>query len=159
MVLDASTRDMKSFRFRWKVIWNSKDSTGTTVVHLKMENPSDERSGKDMGFRPRELGVEPRGEQMNMKDGEVRNEFQQSFSKCGMPCGIVESIRMLGSFSNLTKGVSNEYKIHQEGTAFIVLLSKVQRIGEQQLKSAEMVLEFGCEMVFELEATEDAESC
>lgn len=133
-------------------------SAGKGVQHSEYNHNKD----KDVKFLqiwifPRELGVEPRGEQMSIKDGETRNEFQQIISPNQNDAGLWIHQDVWFSLAKFDKGISKEYKIQKEGNGvYVFIINGSAKISEQILDKRDGLGIWETEK-FIVEATEDAE--
>ena len=167
-------RDMEIISIPLEGALEHKDSTGTTGVIQKGEiqimsagtgvqhSEYNHHPDKTVKFLqiwvfPRELGVEPRGEQMSIQSGEIRNDFQQIVSPHKEDAGVWIHQDAWFSLAKFDKGNSKEYKIHKEGNGvYAFVLEGSAKIADQILNRRDG---FGIWEVdqFEVEATENAE--
>lgn len=167
-------RDMEIISIPLEGDLEHKDSTGTMGVIRKGEiqvmsagkgvQHSEYNHNKDKEVKflqiwvfPRELGVEPRGEQMNVKNGEVRNEFQQIISPNADDAGLWIHQDAWFNLAKFDKGISKEYKIHQEGNGvYVFVINGSAKIAGQDLNRRDGLGIWDVNG-FEVEATADAE--
>lgn len=167
-------RDMEIISIPLDGVLEHKDSTGTTGVIQKGEiqvmsagtgvqhseynhNPDKTVKFLQIWVFPRELGVEPRGEQMNILLNETRNDFQQIVSPNKEDEGVWIHQDAWFSLAKFDKGISKEYKIHKKGNGvYAFVLEGSAKIAGQILNRRDGlgVWEVG---QFEVEATENAE--
>lgn len=133
-------------------------SAGTGVQHSEYNHNKD----RDVKFLqiwvfPREVGVEPRAEQISIKDGEKINDFQQIVSPNPKDEGVWIHQDAWFNLAKFEKGFSKEYKIHQEGNGVYVFVIKGSaKIGDHELNERDGLGIWDTES-FSLEATEDNE--
>lgn len=133
-------------------------SAGKGVQHSEYNHNKD----KDVKFLqiwifPRELGVEPRGEQMSIKDAEVRNEFQQIISPNQNDAGLWIHQDAWFNLAKFDKGISKNYKIHQEGNGvYVFVINGSAKINGQILNKRDGIGIWEIDN-FDVESTEDTE--
>ncbi len=163
-------RDMEIISIPLEGALEHKDSTGTTGVIRKGEiqvmsagtgvqhSEYNHHPDKTVKFLqiwvfPRELDVEPRGEQMNILSNEIRNDFQQIVSPNKEDEGVW--IHQDAGFS-LAK-FDKEYKIHKKGNGvYAFVLEGSAKIAGQILNRRDGFGVWEVEQL-EVEATENAE--
>lgn len=133
-------------------------SAGTGVEHSEMNANSD----KPVQFLqiwviPRERNVVPRYDQINIKTGYVKNDFQQIVSPNRDDAGAWIHQDAWFNLGHWDKGNSKEYTIHKEGNgAYIFLLEGEITIGDNTLGRRD-ALGITDATSFKIEATEDSE--
>lgn len=167
-------RDMEIITIPLEGDLEHKDSTGTTGVIKKGEiqvmsagtgvmhseyNHNHDKEVKllQIWVFPRALNLEPRGEQMSIREHSVKNDFQQIVSPEKNDKGLWINQDAWFSLAEFDKGFSKEYKIKKEGNGVYVFVIK----GEVETEGQKLVLRDGFGIwdtdSFTLKATEDAE--
>lgn len=167
-------RDMEIISIPLEGDLEHKDSTGTTSVIRKGEiqvmtagtgvlhseyNHNHDKSVKflQIWIFPRTLGLEPRGEQMSIKEQAVKNDFQQIVSPDKNDKGLWINQDAWFSLAEFDKDFSKEYKIKKEGNGVYVFVIKgAVKINGQQLNQRDGIGIWDTQS-FMLNATEDAE--
>lgn len=133
-------------------------SAGTGVMHSEYNHNHDkEVKFLQIWLFPRALKLEPRGEQMSIKEHRAKNDFQQIVSPDKSDKGLWINQDAWFSLAEFDKGFSKEYKVKKEGNGVYVFVIKgAAKIGEHHLNQRDGLGIWDVES-FELEATEDAE--
>ena len=106
---------------------------------------------------PRALNLEPRAEQMSIREHAVKNDFQQIVSPDKNEKGLWINQDAWFSLAEFDSGFAKEYKIKKDGNGVYVFVIKgAAKIGIQELKQRDGmgISDTGS---FLLEATEDSE--
>lgn len=167
-------RDMEIISIPLEGALEHKDSTGTVGVIQKGEiqvmsagtgvNHSEYNHSKSEEVKflqiwvfPRELGVEPRGEQMSIKEHQKKNDFQQIVSPSKSDEGLWINQDAWFSLADFDEGISKTYEIKKSGNGVYAFVIKGSaQIGDQILSERDALGIWDTDS-FELKALEDAE--
>ncbi len=167
-------RDMEIISIPLEGDLEHKDSMGTTAVIKKGEiqvmsagtgvQHSEYNKNKDEPVKflqiwvfPREIGVEPRYDQQNIKSEEKINDFQQILSPDKNDDGVWIHQDAWFSLANFKNGNSKDYPLHKNGNGvYAFVLSGTAKIGDQILNSRDGLGIWDTQS-FSVEALEDAE--
>ncbi|SDL88664.1 pirin family protein [Chryseobacterium taihuense] len=167
-------RDMEIISIPLEGDLEHKDSMGTTAVIKKGEiqvmsagtgvQHSEYNKNKDEPVKflqiwvfPREIGVEPRYDQQNIKSEEKINDFQQILSPDKNDDGVWIHQDAWFSLANFKNGNSKDYPLHKSGNGvYAFVLSGTAKIGDQILNSRDGLGIWDTQS-FNVEALEDAE--
>jgi len=167
-------RDMEIVSIPLEGALEHKDSTGTTGVirrgeiqvmtagtgvrHSEFNHNTDEVvKFLQIWVFPRKLNLQPRGEQMSIKEGEKKNDFQQIVSPNPDGEGLWINQDAWFILANFDKGFTKNYHIHREGNgvyAFVIRGSA--KIGGQNLNERDGLGIWETDE-FSVEATSDSE--
>lgn len=133
-------------------------SAGTGVQHSEYnKNKDQEVKFLQIWIFPNKVGVEPRYDQISIKENAVQNEFQQILSPNADDAGVWIHQDAWFNLANFDKGVSREYQLHKEGNGIYVFVLKGKaKVGDQDLDTRDGLGIWDTKS-FTLEATEDAE--
>lgn len=133
-------------------------SAGTGVQHSEYnKNKDQEVKFLQIWIFPKKIGVEPRYDQISIKENAVRNEFQQILSPNADDQGVWIHQDAWFNMANFDKGTSREYQLHKEGNGvYVFVLKGKAKIGDQNLDTRDGLGIWDTQS-FTLEATEDAE--
>lgn len=167
-------RDMEIISIPLEGDLEHKDSMGTTAVIKKGEiqvmsagtgvQHSEYNKNKEEPVKflqiwvfPREIGVEPRYDQQNIKSEEKVNDFQQILSPDKNDEGVWIHQDAWFSLANFKNGNSKDYPLHKNGNGvYAFVLSGTAKIGDQILNSRDGLGIWDTQS-FSVEALEDAE--
>lgn len=167
-------RDMEIISIPLEGDLEHKDSMGTTAVIKKGEiqvmsagtgvQHSEYNKNKEEPVKflqiwvfPREIGVEPRYDQQNIKSEEKINDFQQILSPDKNDEGVWIHQDAWFSLANFKNGNSKDYPLHKNGNGvYAFVLSGTAKIGDQILNSRDGLGIWDTQR-FSVEALEDAE--
>ncbi|QQV04105.1 MULTISPECIES: pirin family protein [Chryseobacterium] len=167
-------RDMEIISIPLEGDLEHKDSMGTTAVIKKGEiqvmsagtgvQHSEYNKNKEEPVKflqiwvfPREIGVEPRYDQQNIKSEEKMNDFQQILSPDKNDEGVWIHQDAWFSLANFKNGNSKDYPLHKNGNGvYAFVLSGTAKIGDQILNSRDGLGIWDTQS-FSVEALEDAE--
>ena len=153
-------RDMEIISIPLEGDLEHKDSMGTTAVIKKGEiqvmsagtgvQHSEYNKNKDEPVKflqiwvfPREIGVEPRYDQQNIKSEEKINDFRQILSPDKNDAGVWIHQDAWFNLANFKNGNSKDYQLNKNGNGvYAFVLSGTAKIGDQIL-TAETDWEFG----------------
>lgn len=151
-----------------------KDSMGTTAVIKKGEiqvmsagtgvQHSEYNKNKDEAVKflqiwvfPREIGVEPRYDQISIADGEKNNGFQQILSPNKNDAGVWIHQDAWFNLGKFTKGNGKNYMLNQkENGVYAFVLKGSAKIGDRDLGERDGLGIWDTQS-FNIEATEDTE--
>lgn len=133
-------------------------SAGTGVQHSEYnKNKDQEVKFLQIWIFPKKIGVEPRYDQISIKENAVRNEFQQILSPNADDQGVWIHQDAWFNMANFDKGTSREYQLHKKGNGvYVFVLKGKTKIGDQNLDTRDGLGIWDTQS-FTLEATEDAE--
>lgn len=133
-------------------------SAGTGVQHSEYnKNKDQEVKFLQIWIFPNKIGVEPRYDQISIKENAVRNEFQQILSPNADDQGVWIHQDAWFNMANFDKGTSREYQLHKKGNGvYVFVLKGKTKIGDQNLDTRDGLGIWDTQS-FTLEATEDAE--
>lgn len=167
-------RDMEIISIPLEGDLEHKDSTGTTGVIKKGEiqvmsagtgvyhSEYNHNADKQVKFLqiwvfPRELGVEPRGEQMSIQENAKPNDFQQIVSPNQNDDGLWIHQDAWFSLAHFDENISKTYEIKKPGNGVYVFVIKGSaQIGEQTLNERDGLGIWETD-AFELKALENSE--
>lgn len=167
-------RDMEIISIPLEGDLEHKDSTGTTGVIRKGEiqvmsagtgvmhseynhNPDKAVKFLQIWVMPRTLGVEPRGEQMRIKEHAIKNNFQQIVSPHPSENSLWINQDAWFSWADFDQGISREYTIKKEGNGvYVFVIDGTVKIGTQILNSRDGFGIWATDR-FSIEAIENAE--
>lgn len=133
-------------------------SAGTGVVHSEMNGSRDEEvKFLQIWVIPREMGVQPRYDELTISDNEQPNEFQQIVSPNKDDDGVWMHQDAWFFWSNFEKGTQKTFALKKSGDGVYVFVLKGKlKIGDQVLETRDGM---GIEELdsFEIEAQEDTE--
>ncbi len=167
-------RDMEIISIPLEGDLEHKDSMGTTAVIRKGEiqvlsagtgvQHSEYNKNKDeivkflqIWIIPNKMNVEPRYDQISIKEGEKLNDFQQILSPNKNDEGVWIHQNAWFNLAKFKKGNSREYQLNQKGNGvYIFVLKGSAKVADQILETRDG---FGIweTDAFTLEATEDSE--
>lgn len=167
-------RDMEIISIPLEGDLEHKDSLGTTAVIKKGEiqvlsagtgiQHSEYNKNKDELVKflqiwviPNKMNVTPRYDQINIKQNEKTNDFQQILSPNSDDEGVWIHQDAWFSLANFEKGIAKDYQLHKEGNGvYLFVLKGSAKIGDQILETRDG---FGIweTSAFTLEASEDSE--
>ncbi len=167
-------RDMEIISIPLEGDLEHKDSMGTTAVIKKGEiqvmsagtgvQHSEYNKNKDeivkflqIWIVPNKMNVEPRYDQISIKEGEKLNDFQQILSQNNYDEGVWIHQNVWFNLAKFEKGNSREYQLNQKGNGvYIFVLKGSAKVADQILETRDG---FGIweTDAFTLEATEDSE--
>lgn len=151
-----------------------KDSMGTTAVIKKGEiqvmsagtgvQHSEYNKNKDEAVKflqiwvfPREVGVEPRYDQISIADGEKNNGFQQILSPNKNDAGVWIHQDAWFNLAKFTKGNGKNYMLNQKGNGvYAFVLKGSAKVGDRILDERDGLGIWDTQS-FNIEATEDTE--
>ncbi|MBO6186010.1 MAG: pirin family protein [Chryseobacterium sp.] len=151
-----------------------KDSMGTTAVIKKGEiqvmsagtgvQHSEYNKNKDEAVKflqiwvfPREVGVEPRYDQISIEDGEKNNGFQQILSPNKNDAGVWIHQDAWFNLAKFTKGNGKNYMLNKKGNGvYAFVLKGSAKIGDRDLGERDGLGIWDTQS-FNIEATEDTE--
>lgn len=133
-------------------------SAGTGVMHSEYnKNKDEEVKFLQIWIFPNKVGVEPRYDQISIKDGEKKNDFQQILSPSKDDEGVWIHQDAWFNLAKFDKGISKEYKMHKSGDGvYVFVLKGSAKVGDQELGTRDGLGIWDTES-FSLEATSDAE--
>ncbi|MCD0477965.1 pirin family protein [Chryseobacterium sp. LC2016-29] len=151
-----------------------KDSMGTTAVIKKGEiqvmsagtgvQHSEYNKNKDEAVKflqiwvfPREIGVEPRYDQISIADGEKNNGFQQILSPNKNDAGVWIHQDAWFNLGKFTKGNGKNYMLNKKGNGvYAFVLKGSAKVGDRDLGERDGLGIWDTQS-FNIEATEDTE--
>lgn len=151
-----------------------KDSMGTTAVIKKGEiqvmsagtgvQHSEYNKNKDEAVKflqiwvfPREVGVEPRYDQISIADGEKNNGFQQILSPNKNDAGVWIHQDAWFNLAKFTKGNGKNYMLNKKGNGvYAFVLKGSAKVGDRILVERDGLGIWDTQS-FNIEATEDTE--
>jgi len=98
-------------------------SAGTGIMHSEENAGNTPVKFLQIWIIPKQKGVEPRYDQMNIEENEIRNDFQQILSPSKEDEGVWIHQDAWFSLAKFDKGISKNYKLHKEGNgvyAFVI---------------------------------------
>lgn len=133
-------------------------SAGTGIMHSEYNKNKDEAvKFLQIWVFPKVLNVTPRYDQVSIKEGEKKNDFQQILSPNQNDEGVWIHQDAWFNLAKFDAGISKEYKTHKEGNGvYIFVLSGTAKVGNQQLDTRDGFGIWDTDR-FTLEATSDAE--
>lgn len=133
-------------------------SAGTGVYHSEYNKNKDEAvKFLQIWVFPREKGVEPRYNQLNIKENEKPNDFQQILSPNADDEGVWIHQDAWFYLAKFEKNFSKEYHLKKQGNGvYVFVLKGSAKIGEQSLNAKDALGIWETDS-FTLEATEDTE--
>lgn len=133
-------------------------SAGTGIMHSEYNKNKDEAvKFLQIWVFPKELNVTPRYDQVSIKEGEKKNDFQQILSPNQNDEGVWIHQDAWFNLAKFDAGISKEYKTHKAGNGvYVFVLNGTAKIGNQQLDSRDGFGIWDTDQ-FTLEATTDAE--
>ena len=133
-------------------------SAGTGVQHSEYNKNSDEVAKfLQIWVIPNKLNVEPRYDQISIKEGEKLNDFQQILSPSADDAGVWIHQNAWFNIAKFEKGTSKEYQLHDaKNGVYLFVLKGSAKVGDQNLNDRDG---FGIWETdgFNLEAGEESE--
>ena len=133
-------------------------SAGTGVMHSEYnKNKNEPVKFLQIWVFPREVGVAPRYDQKNIKEGEKLNDFQQILSPNKDDDGVWIHQDTWFNWANFTKGNFKNYTLNKKGNGVYVFVIKGNaKIGDQILNERDGLGIWDTEN-FDVEALENTE--
>ncbi|WP_426473973.1 pirin family protein [Chryseobacterium balustinum] len=133
-------------------------SAGTGVMHSEYNKNKDEAvKFLQIWVFPREVGVEPRYDQISIADGEKNNGFQQILSPNKNDAGVWIHQDAWFNLGKFTKGNGKNYILNQKGNGvYAFVLKGSAKIGDRVLGERDGLGIWDTQS-FNIEATEDTE--
>lgn len=133
-------------------------SAGTGLTHSEFNGLETEPAKfLQIWVIPRETGLKPRYEDLNISEKAVKNDFQQIVSPNQDDEGGWISQDAWFNWANFDKGFSKEYKMHKNGNGvYIFVISGKAKIGDTELGERDGMGIWETE-TFTLEALENSE--
>ncbi|WP_265429674.1 pirin family protein [Chryseobacterium sp. YIM B08800] len=133
-------------------------SAGTGVMHSEYNKNKDEAvKFLQIWVFPREVGVEPRYDQISIADGEKNNGFQQILSPNKNDAGVWIHQDAWFNLAKFTKGNGKNYMLNKKGNGvYAFVLKGSAKVGDRILGERDGLGIWDTQS-FNIEATEDTE--